>query len=106
MAEGPRDLTVGLDGMPFHYRDWGGAGQPIVLLHGLASTCHIWDLVAPILRRAFRVVALDQRGHGESGKPHRDMTLQRLPAIWTVSSPTWNSISRSSLAIPGAATLR
>ena len=71
MAEGPRDLTVGLDGMPFHYRDWGGAGQPIVLLHGLASTCHIWDLVAPILRRAFRVVALDQRGHGESGKPQR-----------------------------------
>ena len=40
-----------------------------MLLHGLASTCHIWDLVAPILTHAFRVVALDQRGHGESGKP-------------------------------------
>ena len=69
MPEGPRDLTVSLNGMPFHYRDWGGAGQPIVLLHGLASTCHIWDLVAPYLSRSARVVALDQRGHGESEKP-------------------------------------
>ena len=71
MPDGPRDLTTNLGGILFHYRDWGGAGQPIVLLHGLASTCHIWDLVAPILRRDFRVVALDQRGHGESGKPER-----------------------------------
>jgi pimeloyl-ACP methyl ester carboxylesterase len=69
MPDGPRDLNTTLGGILLHYRDWGGAGQPIVLLHGLASTCHIWDLVAPILRRDFRVVALDQRGHGESGKP-------------------------------------
>jgi pimeloyl-ACP methyl ester carboxylesterase len=40
-----------------------------VLLHGLASTCHIWDLVAPILSQDFRVIVLDQRGHGESDKP-------------------------------------
>ena len=45
------------------------AGRPILLLHGLASTCRIWDLVAPILARDFSVVAVDQRGHGESDKP-------------------------------------
>ncbi len=69
MERGTRDLTANLADLRFHYRDWGGDGQPIVLLHGLASTCHIWDLVAPILSAEFRVVALDQRGHGESDKP-------------------------------------
>jgi pimeloyl-ACP methyl ester carboxylesterase len=53
-----------------HYREWGGSGRPIVLVHGLASTSHIWDLVAPILSRRFAVVALDLRGHGETDKPN------------------------------------
>ena len=53
----------------FHYRDWGGTGKPLVLLHGLASNARIWDLTAPLLTGGFRVVALDQRGHGLSDKP-------------------------------------
>jgi pimeloyl-ACP methyl ester carboxylesterase len=44
-------------------------GTPIVLLHGLASSLRIWDFVAPILAQRFRVVAVDQRGHGLSTKP-------------------------------------
>jgi pimeloyl-ACP methyl ester carboxylesterase len=63
------DRWMEIGGLRFHYRDWGGSGAPVVLLHGLASTCHIWDLVAPILSNDFAVVALDQRGHGESDKP-------------------------------------
>ena len=64
----PNDCYVDLRGLPFHYRDWGGEGRPVLLLHGLASTCHIWDLVAPLLAQEFRVVALDQRGHGLSAQ--------------------------------------
>lgn len=42
----------------------------VVLVHGLGSSCHIWDLVAPRLAdRGLGVVALDQRGHGESNQP-------------------------------------
>ncbi len=69
MAQAPRDEWVTIDGLNFHYRDWGGSGQPLLLLHGLASTCHIWDMVAPILAEDHRVIALDQRGHGETDKP-------------------------------------
>lgn len=59
-----------LNGLQLHYREWPGGGRPLLLLHGLASTCHIWDLVAPQLAAAgHRVVALDQRGHGQSDKP-------------------------------------
>ena len=64
----PNDCYVDLRGLSFHYRDWGGDGRPVLLLHGLASTCHIWDLVAPLLAEEFRVVALDQRGHGLSAQ--------------------------------------
>ena len=63
------DRYATANGMRLHYRDWGGQGHPVVLLHGLASNCRIWDLVAPILARDFSVVALDQRGHGLSDKP-------------------------------------
>lgn len=67
---GRRDRTVRLPrGLTVAYRDWGGSGPPIILVHGLASSYTIWDLVAPRLAARFRVVALDQRGHGRSDKP-------------------------------------
>ena len=47
---------------------WPGTGTPVLLLHGLASTRRIWDLVVPGLA-GLPVVALDQRGHGESERP-------------------------------------
>jgi pimeloyl-ACP methyl ester carboxylesterase len=66
----PEDRTVPGDGVRLHARDWGGSGQAVVLLHGLASNARIWDGVASRLAGAgLRVVALDQRGHGDSGQP-------------------------------------
>lgn len=66
MIEGVLRLPTGLK---LAYRDWGGRGRPIVLVHGLASSYRIWDFVAPLLAERFRVVALDQRGHGRSDRP-------------------------------------
>ena len=65
----PTDEWTRYGGLRMHVRNWGGEGPPVVLLHGLASTCRIWDLVAPILAQKFSVIAIDQRGHGDSGKP-------------------------------------
>ena len=65
----PKEKYANVNGLQFHFRDWGGHGSPMLLLHGLASHCGIWDLVAPILARHTRVVALDLRGHGASAKP-------------------------------------
>ena len=69
MPDAPSGGSVNVNGIRLSYWDWGGSGQTALLIHGLASTHHIWDLVAPILTRDFRVVVLDQRGHGESDKP-------------------------------------
>ncbi|MEO8287489.1 MAG: alpha/beta hydrolase [Chloroflexota bacterium] len=62
-------VTTANTGVELHYRDWGGYGPPLVLVHGLASTLRIWDFVAPVLAEKYRVVAYDQRGHALSGKP-------------------------------------
>ena len=67
----PNDEWVTVDGLSFHYRDWGGSGRPLMLLHGLASTCHIWDMVAPILAQDYSVIALDQRGRPLVGRQRR-----------------------------------
>jgi pimeloyl-ACP methyl ester carboxylesterase len=56
-------------GLRLAYREWPGQGAPIALLHGLASNARIWDVVAARLSPRFRVLALDQRGHGQSDKP-------------------------------------
>ncbi|HLF27811.1 MAG TPA: alpha/beta hydrolase [Anaerolineae bacterium] len=72
----PRARFYALAGLRFHALEWGGPLRPtraparsIVLLHGLASQAHIWDLVAPRLAEPARVIALDQRGHGLTDKP-------------------------------------
>ena len=60
------DKYITVRGLRFHFYDWGGDGPPLLLLHGLASNCHIWDRVAPLLVKEFSVIALDQRSHGDS----------------------------------------
>jgi pimeloyl-ACP methyl ester carboxylesterase len=67
-------------GVRLAVREWPGKGPSILLLHGLASSSHIWDLVAPRLAPRFRVVAYDQRGHGLSGKPSSGYGFDRLIA--------------------------
>jgi esterase len=62
-----RDATVVLDGLTFHYREWGHpAAPPVVLLHAYTQHARTWDSIARGLSNRFRVLALDQRGHGES----------------------------------------
>ncbi|WP_217210634.1 alpha/beta fold hydrolase [Streptomyces sp. AC550_RSS872] len=55
-------------------RDWGGSGLPVVLLHGLAGHAGEWDAIARDLSPRYRVVAVDQRGHGASERRPRDVS--------------------------------
>jgi pimeloyl-ACP methyl ester carboxylesterase len=72
--------TVRSDGVRLAVREWPGGGPSLLLLHGLASSSHIWDLVGPRLAPRFRVVAYDQRGHGLSSKPSSGYGFDRLTA--------------------------
>src|SRR6202041_3409524 len=65
-----RACNIGLRQMRFHFLEWGRAdAAPIVLLHGGHQSAHSWDLVSLYLAQRYRVLALDQRGHGDSEWP-------------------------------------
>ena len=62
----PSEGWAEVGGLQVHYVDWGSDGAPVIALHGLASSCHWYDLVAPLLCQEFRIIAPDQRGHGKT----------------------------------------
>ena len=63
----PIDRYVRAKDLWLHLLDWGGEGrQPLLLLHGFTGHAHAWDTLAIALQPHFRVLALDQRGHGDS----------------------------------------
>jgi 4,5:9,10-diseco-3-hydroxy-5,9,17-trioxoandrosta-1(10),2-diene-4-oate hydrolase len=57
-----------LDGLRIRYVR-AGAGAPVVLLHGLASSIYTWKDVLPVLAHTNDVVALDLPGFGGSDQP-------------------------------------
>lgn len=62
----PSEIRFSRAGCRLHGFDWGGAGSPVLLLHGGGLTARTWDFVCLGLRGAARLVALDLRGHGDS----------------------------------------
>jgi len=62
---------------------WPGSGTPVVLLHGLASQRRFWN---PVARRlsggagGSPILALDQRGHGDSQRPDQPYDLRTVAA--------------------------
>jgi pimeloyl-ACP methyl ester carboxylesterase len=82
-APEPRFVLAG-DGTPLATYDEGDADAPVVLaVHGFASSASVnwWATgwVRELTRSGHRVLALDQRGHGLSGKP-------RDPAAYTMDT--------------------
>lgn len=62
-----QDRIIQFNGLNFHYREWGeAAAPPLVLLHGYTGHARSWDTTARAFAGEYRVLALDQRGHGET----------------------------------------
>jgi pimeloyl-ACP methyl ester carboxylesterase len=75
-----RSLTVDAGG-PVHVADFGGSGQPLVLVHGLGG-CHLnWLAVAPQLAAGHRVFAVDLPGFGLSTLAGRRSTVPANVAV-------------------------
>jgi pimeloyl-ACP methyl ester carboxylesterase len=67
-----RRLPLPDRGVEIALLDWGGGG-PVALLHHANGFCAaMFEPVARELRRHYRVVAMDGRGHGDSSKPEGD----------------------------------
>lgn len=66
--EAPREKTLLHNNLQLRYLERGPVdARPVVFLHGTGDNARTWDLLAPYLASQFRVIALDQRGHGKSG---------------------------------------
>ena len=65
----PRSIRLpGTHGLHLHALEWSSEGTPLLFLHGFSNDAHVWDLVAPVVAPHYRVIALDQRGHGDSDR--------------------------------------
>lgn len=63
----PSDHVVTANGLKMHYLDWGNSkSPPMLLLHGVRLQAHTWDMAALLLRDHYHIIALDQRGHGDT----------------------------------------
>jgi haloacetate dehalogenase len=71
--EGFETTDVDVAGVRIHVRV-GGAGDPVLLLHGYPETGAMWHRVAPSLAEAHTVVVPDLRGYGDSARPASDST--------------------------------
>jgi pimeloyl-ACP methyl ester carboxylesterase len=69
-----RHRTVDLDG-PVHYIDFGGEGQPLLMVHGLGGSALNWAAVGPQLAKHYRAVAIDLAGFGQTPLFRRSSTL-------------------------------
>ena len=80
----PRENACVVGDLTVHYLEWaaddGGSGLPIVALHGLASTAHWYERLAARLSRHYRILAPDQRGHGQTTQAAAGYDWQTLAA--------------------------
>jgi len=64
----PEDKWADVNGVRLHYLDWGGdkTKKPLLLLHGIGGHAHSFDKLAPHFMETHHVVAIDERGCGDS----------------------------------------
>jgi pimeloyl-ACP methyl ester carboxylesterase len=67
-------LSIEARGVALAAYDYGGQGDTVLLLHGLAGHAREWDETASWLTGTHRVVALEQRGHGRSERHPVDVS--------------------------------
>jgi len=61
------DKTVVVNGLKLHYLEWGDPASPtLIALHGLRGHGHSWDSFSEPMSAAYHILALDQRGRGDS----------------------------------------
>lgn len=67
------------DGCSLHYEEYG-RGAPVLLVHGLGSSCQDWEYQIPALAAQYRVIVVDVRGHGRSDKPRERYSMPGFSA--------------------------
>jgi pimeloyl-ACP methyl ester carboxylesterase len=70
-------VTVDAD-VQLEVLDWGGSGRALLLMHGGGDSAHVFDDMAPVLAKRYRVVGFTRRGHRGSSAPTTGYGFVRL----------------------------
>ena len=100
LFEGFDELDVDVAGTTIHLVR-GGAGPPLLLLHGYPQTHVCWHKIAPALARHFALVIPDLPGYGDSAKPELP-PVEPAPA----NSPSYARYAKRRLAAEILALMR
>ena len=80
-----RNAAVVSSGVRLHLVEWGDpSAPPLLLCHGMWDHARSFSVLAPLLARRFRVIALDARGHGASEWGHAYTWLEDVRDVVTV----------------------
>ncbi|MEA2648922.1 MAG: hypothetical protein QOG61_1357, partial [Candidatus Binataceae bacterium] len=110
----PKSGFVNVNGIRLHTLDWGGEGEPIVILHATGFLGRIYRPLAERLREIGHVYSYDQRGHGDSAASpdeHYDWTLTMRDLEGFLATMGWRNVraighSAGATAIGGLAAER
>ena len=72
------EFTIELSAGPFRLLRWDGEGVPALLLHGLTGLAEVWTPAAQALAGGRGLMAMDQRGHGDSPAPADGYDIERF----------------------------
>jgi pimeloyl-ACP methyl ester carboxylesterase len=61
-----------IEGTRVRYLDTGGEGEPVVMIHGFASSLETWDAVRPAIEKNRRIISMDLKGFGWTDRPEGD----------------------------------
>ena len=75
-----RHKVANVDG-PVHYLDFGGAGRPLLMVHGLGGSALNWMSVGPRIATSHRALALDLAGFGQTPLHGRTATVGANTAL-------------------------
>ncbi|MCP3012243.1 alpha/beta hydrolase [Nocardiopsis dassonvillei] len=86
-----RETTLDLGHEALAALDFGGAGAPVLLVHGSGHNAAAWTDVAAHLTDRCRVVAVDLRGHGRTGADSHDAEQYWRDLAGAVRALGWES---------------
>ncbi len=72
-----KDQFAKIDDVSIHYKVFG-KGDPLILLHGSLESMEDWKKQIPEFSKRYRVIAMDNRGHGQSTFTDRKMDYALL----------------------------
>lgn len=77
------DSVISVEGVQARYRDSGGPGPAVLLLHGIGGSLELWAQQFVDTNQGLRLIALDLPGHGLSDFGHQPYALKTFASfVW------------------------